>query len=137
MAGHDVVATIQRAYPYTGYSWHETPTGGRLVAVDAEFVGYGSDFDLDDLDLLDGVTGENYGSDPDIALLRADGGLAKDETKEWPLAPKPLRVLLIYVAPRSLESIRLSYWGRELTKVAFRVGGVGPSLPRPDRPVQE
>jgi hypothetical protein len=126
-------ATIHRAYPYDGYSWYEPTSEGKLVAVDVEFVGYAADFDLDDIDLIDGVTGDNYGSDPQIALLTPDGQLAKDEAKEWPPAPKPLRLLLIYAAPRSLESVRLGYWGQDLTVRPFPIGGRGPSLPPPDR----
>lgn len=126
-------ATIHRAYPYEGYSWFEPTREGNLVAVDVELVGYTADFDLDDIDLIDGVTGENYGSDPQIALLTPEGQLAKDEAREWPPAPKPLRVLLIYAAPRSLQSIRLGYWDQDLTTRAFRIAGTGPSLPKPER----
>jgi hypothetical protein len=132
VAADRTVATIRRAYPYEGYSWYEPTAEGKLVAVDVELVGYTADFDLDDIDLVDGVTGENYGSDPQVALLTRDGQLAKDEPREWPPAPKPLRLLLIYAAPRSLESVRLGYWGRDLTASAFPLGGAGPSLPRPD-----
>lgn len=132
-AGDEAVATIHRAYPYEGYSWFEPAAEAKLVAVDVEFVGYTADFDLDDVDLVDGVTGENYGSDPQIALLTPEGQLAKDEAREWPPAPKPLRLLLIYAAPRSLQSVRLGYWGRDLTPRAFPIAGKGPSLPRPER----
>jgi hypothetical protein len=133
VAANRAVTTIRRAYPYEGYSWYEPTAEGRLVAVDVEFVGYTADFDLDDIDLIDGVTGDNYGSDPQVALLTPDGQRAKDEAKEWPPAPKPLRLLLIYAAPRSLESVRLGYWGQVLTADPFPIGGRGPSLPRPDR----
>lgn len=126
-------ATIHRAYAYEGYSWFEPTAEGKLVAVDVELVGYTADFDLDDIDLVDGVTGENYGSDPQIALLTPEGDLAKDEAREWPPAPKPLRVLLIYAAPRSLQSVRLGYWDQDLTTRPFPIAGKGPSLPRPER----
>ena len=131
-AGDEAVATIHRAYPYEGYSWFEPAADAKLVAVDVEFVGYTPDFDLDDIDLIDGVTGENYGSDPQIALLTPDGQLAKDEAREWPAAPKPLRLLLIYAAPRSLQSVRLGYWDMDLTARAFPIAGGGPSLPQPE-----
>jgi hypothetical protein len=101
------------------------------VAVDVELAGYTSDFDLDDIDLVDGVTGENYGSDPQIALLISAGQLAEDESKNRPKAPNPLRVLLIYAAPPSLTSVRLSYWGGDLTAAAMSVSGSGPALPKP------
>jgi hypothetical protein len=133
VAANGAVATVHRAYPYEGYSWFDPAAGAMLVAVDVEFVGYTADFDLDDIDLIDGVTGENYGSDPQVALLTPEGHLAKDEAREWPPAPKPLRLLLIYAAPRSLRSIRLGYWGEDLTPRAFPIAGKGPSLPRPER----
>lgn len=132
-AANSASATIHRAYPYEGYSWFEPVAKAKLVAVDVELVGYTADFDLDDIDLIDGVTGENYGSDPQIALLTPEGRLAKDEAREWPPAPKPLRVLLIYAAPRSLQSVRLGYWDQDLTTRAFRIAGTGPSLPKPER----
>jgi hypothetical protein len=133
VAAADAVATIHRAYPYEGYSWFEPTAEGKLVAVDVELTGYTADFDLDDIDLIDGVTGENYGSDPQVALLTPDGELAKDEAREWPAAPKPLRVLLIYAAPLSLQSVRLAYWDQDLTTRAFPVAGKGPSLSPPAR----
>ena len=133
VAASDAVATIRRAYPYEGYSWFEPTADGKLIAIDVELVGYTADFDLDDIDLVDGVTGENYGSDPQIALLTPEGDLAKDEAREWPPAPKPLRILLIYAAPRSLQSVRLRYWDEDLTPRAFPIAGKGPSLPPPAR----
>jgi hypothetical protein len=133
VAANDAAATIRRAYPYEGYSWFEPAADAKLVAVDVEFVGYTADFDLDDIDLIDGVTGEDYGSDPQVALLTPEGRLAKDEAREWPPAPKPLRLLLIYAAPRSLQSVRLGYWGQDLTARAFPIAGEGPSLPQPER----
>jgi hypothetical protein len=126
-------AVVHRAYHYKGYSWHEPSSLGKLVAVDAEFSGYTSNFDLDDIDLVDGSTGANYGSNPQVALLDPSGQLAKDENKDWPPAPKPLRLLLIYAAPRSLTSVRLSYWGQDLTSAATRLGGTGPLLAPPKR----
>ncbi len=131
MAATRMTTTIHRAYNYEGYAWHEESPEGKVVAVDAEFAGYSSAFDLDDIDLVDGDTGENYGSNPEVALLRADGTLAVDEEKEWPQAPKPLRLLLIYSAPRTMKAVKLSYWDRALTPKAATLQGTGPALRPP------
>ena len=72
-----------------------------------------------------------------VALLRADGTLAVDESKEWPPAPKPLRLLLIYAAPRSLKSVRLAYWDEELTPNSVALVGKGPALSPPTRPKKQ
>jgi hypothetical protein len=131
IAARRMTTTVHRAYDYKGYAWHQESPEGKVVAVDVEFAGYSPAFDLDDIDLIDGDTGENYGSNPEVALLRPDGTLPVDEKKEWPAAPNPLRLLLIYSAPRTMKAVKLSYWDQALTPESALLRGTGPTLRPP------
>lgn len=126
-AGQNVRATVHRAWVYAGTAWYKPVEGLRLVAVDVGLKGYGEEFDLDDLDIVDAATGENYGSDPDISLLKPSGA-ALDDEKNWPKPPGPIRVLLVYQLPMTVRSVKLSYWGRELTASARMVEASGPKF---------
>jgi hypothetical protein len=124
---------VHRVYDYRGYTWIEPIEGAKRIAVDVEFRNYRLGIDLDDVDILNGETKENYGSDPDIARLNLDGTLAADfETAELPVNLGPMRVLLIYAFPESVNAIMLSYWGQELTPKPIPITGDGPELPKPD-----
>ncbi len=122
--------TVRSAYDYKGYSYLEPVEIAKLIAVDVEFSGYDADFDLDDVDIIDGKTGVNYGSDPHMALLTPEGKIEPDESK-WPQAPGPLRILLIYAVPKECSSVRLGYWGKDLTSNATVHSEGGPSLKKP------
>ena len=132
-AARGMTTTIHRAYNYKGYSWHEESPEGKVVAVDVEFGGYSPAFDLDDIDLVDGASGESYGSNPEVALLRPDGSQAIDEHRDWPVPPGPLRVLLIYSAPRTMRAAKLTYWDQALTPQASKLQNTGPALRPPRR----
>ncbi len=87
------------------------------VGVDVEFIGPGEQFDIEDVDIVDGSTGTNYGSDPYIQLLKPDGRLEQNQAK-WELPSKSLRVLLTYVVPVQTTSVQLEYWGHKITSRA-------------------
>ena len=68
-----------------------------------------------------------------VALLRPDGSQAIDEHREWPAPPGPLRVLLIYSAPRTMRAAKLTYWDQALTPQASKLENTGPALRPPRR----
>jgi hypothetical protein len=122
---------VHGAYAYSkGYTYLEPIRGAKLVAVDVEFTGVSADFDLDDVDIIDGASGDNYGSDPEIAFLTPDGSFL---TWNPATTPVPLRTLLIYAVPDTVASIRLSYWGEQLTQVPVPLGVTGLALPPPPK----
>ena len=129
---NDAKFTVHRAYEYNGYTWIEPIESARAIAVDIEFRDYNQGLDLDDVDIIDGETNENYGSDPQIANLTLDGALASDvDDSSWPVDLGPLRVLLIYALPKESKTIKLGYWGQDLTPKPIPIAGDGPSLPMP------
>lgn len=89
--------------------------------------GYGEDFDFDDIDLIDADTGENLGSDPGIWPLTPDG-TADVGASEWPRAPGPASVLLLYQRDPLPKRIKLSYWGSEIVKQPGEVAAHGPDM---------
>lgn len=128
----DAKVTVHRAYEYSGYTWIEPIETAKLIAVDVEFRNYNEGLDLDDVDIIDGHSNDNYGSDPHIVNLTFDGKLATDiDDSSWPENLGPLRVLLIYAFPKESKTIKLGYWGRDLTPQAIPISGNGPSLPTP------
>lgn len=120
-------------YTYTGYTYVESTGTSKLVAVDVEFRDYASYFDLDDVEIHDGASNESHGSDPHIAFLTAEGKVVpRAETPAPSDELGPLRVLLIYSFPKDAQTIKLSYWGKELTPKPIPIAGIGPSLSKPD-----
>lgn len=128
----DAHVTVHRVYEYKGYTWIEPIETAKLIAVDVEFRNYNQGLDLDDVDVIDGQSDENYGSDPHIANLTLDGELAADtDDSSWPDDLGPLRVLLIYALPKKSKTVKLGYWGQELTSKPVPIAGGGPTLPKP------
>jgi len=116
---------VKRAYEYSGDSYHEDASGKKLIAVDLQFLNPNAGLDLDDVEVIDGATDDNFGSFPDIYLLTSAGEMA-DQSK-WPRArPDELRVLLVYQVPTELQSIQLRYWGRDVTAAPVAIQGTGP-----------
>lgn len=126
----DAEVIVHRAYNYHGFSWIEPVEGAKLAAVDVELANYGNGFDLDDIDIIDGETDENYGSDPDIVFLMDDGKPFPDNQPTQDFG-EPIRVLLIYAVRESTESIKLSYWGREIVSTSIPLEADGLALPEP------
>jgi hypothetical protein len=111
---------VHRVFRYDRTGIYKPSADEQLVAVDVEFRKYSKGLDLDDVDLVDGDTDENYGSDPEIKRLRPDGKLDTNSYDDH--APsKPLRVLLIYRLPKEVASLQLEYWGDRLTEAAIPI----------------
>lgn len=128
-AGRSAKATIHRAYEYSGYSYHDPETALYRLAIDVEISGASRGFDLDDVEIVDGSSSQNFGSFPDIYFLDSDGNLLKESDDS---NAEPVRVLLIYAVPDTVQSVRLRYWGRDLVETPAQVEGSGPSVSRPD-----
>lgn len=125
---------VNRAWAYEGYSTLAPDPAAvveaRLVAVDVTLSGHTPQFDLDDIEIVDGTNLISYGSDPQIEPLRLDGALTQPDD---PIraAPEPSRWLLIYAFPKASPSFVLYYWGKQLTPSPISFGEGGLSLPYP------
>jgi hypothetical protein len=110
---------VHRAYVYNDDNGYfdsiDLGDGFRIIAVDVTFRNYADGFDLDDVDIIDADTGENFGSDPHLEGIVGDGELADiDDPDVW-AGPDRVRVLLVYAPPKSTSRIKLGYWGDILT----------------------
>jgi len=121
---------VNSAWTYTGYSFLDAVSGARLVAVDVTITGHTSDFDFDDIEIIDGASRISYGSDPHITLLSPDGK-ARPDAHQWPPPPDPVRVMLIYGFPKETKSFTLYYWGKNLLRENHSVESSGWELPFP------
>jgi hypothetical protein len=124
-------ATVQvhRAYLYRGPTEVQVNEKGKLIAVDITVAGSGDYFKIWDLDIIDGATNENFGSDPDVAFLDTQGKCIAFEAKGLDLK-KPFRLLLVYGVPLNTKTIKLGYWGQDLTPAPTSLQPSGPPLPK-------
>jgi hypothetical protein len=112
--------TVIRVYLYTGRSEIQFGKDARLVAVEARFEGYGERFDPNEVELLDGESGDSYGTDPEVSLA-GDATDSPLDRSALPPPPGPLTVRLVYPAAKMASSIKLAYWGMLLTAEATRI----------------
>ena len=125
----DATVVVHRAYEYHGESWYEVPATHKVIAVDVEIADYFPGIDLDDFDILNGSSHENYGSDPQILGLTEDYTQAVErESNLLPEDLSPLRRLLLYAVPRDWKSIKLGYWKLVLTAEPTALADSGPIL---------
>ena len=125
---------VNRAWNYKGYSYLSPDPAAaieaRLVAVDVTISGHTPFFDIDDIEIVDGITLISYGSDPQAGFLKLDGTLmGKGELPAG--APEPGRWLLIYAFPKNTARFHLVYWGHQLTAKPIPVQDEGLALPFP------
>jgi len=120
---------VHHAYQYSGPTELQLITTAKTIAVDAEFAGYTDRFKIWDLDIVEGQTNENFGSDPDVAFLDKQGQFATFDGKKVDFT-KPIRLLLIYAVPKTTTSVKLSYWGRDLTPKPIQLDADGMTLPK-------
>ncbi len=127
---------VNGAWNYTGYSYlSPDPSAAieaRLVAVDVTISGHTANFDIDDVEIIDGVKLISYGSDPHPEYLTMDGELMPAE--QLPAAPpRASRWLLIYAFPKHSGTFHLYYWGKQLTTEPVEIGERGMQLPFPEQ----
>jgi len=125
---------VNGAWNYTGYSYLSPDPNAaieaRLVAVDVTLSGHTANFDIDDVEIIDGVKMISYGSDPHPEYLTLDGALKP--AGELPSAPpRASRWLLIYAFPKHSATFHLYYWGKQLTPNPVEIGERGMQLPFP------
>ncbi len=118
---------VRAAYRYPPTDDFRAEPGSQFVAVDAEFRSFGDSLDLDDVEILDPATGQNLGGAYEAPFLSSDGTFAS-----WHEAPPggPLRVLLLFHVPASLDRLQLFHWGDVLTPSPIRIAPTGPTLPK-------
>ncbi len=109
---------VNGAWNYEGYSYLSPDPNAsieaRLVAVDVTISGHTVNFDIDDIEIVDGASLVSYGSDPHAEPLNTDGKLLMPDDP-FPAAPEENRWLLIYAYPKASPAFRLYYWGKELS----------------------
>ncbi len=126
---------VNGAWHYDGYSIlspnpaSEIPA--RMVAIDLTVQGHTAEFDPDDIEIVDGLTMVSYGSDPHLTFLRGPREPIEDP-REFPVAPKPTRMLLIYAFPKGSQKFTLFYWGQKLLKEPMTFEPSGWGLPYPE-----
>jgi len=125
---------VNGAWNYKGYSTLAPDPAAaieaRLVAVDVTISGHTPYFDIDDIEIVDGITLVSYGSDPHAEILNPDGTLAAPDYLPSG-APAASRWILIYAFPKATPRFHLFYWGRQLTAAPVGIGESGLSLPFP------
>lgn len=133
----DARITVNAAWPYTGYSTlapdPASAIPARLVAIDLTISGHTPAFDQDDIEIVDGITSVSYGSDPQVTVINGPGKIISDPLLV-PVAPAPLRLLLIYAFPKNTQTFTLYYWGQKLIAEprGFDPATNGWSLPAPE-----
>jgi hypothetical protein len=124
----NATVSVNRAYNYTGPTTTVPRKSAKRIAVDATFSGCTDRFKIWDVDIIDGKTDDNFGSEPDVAFLNDKGEFLSFEGDDVDFT-KPIRLLMIYAVPDSTSSIKLGYWGDEQTKIAIPLEEQGPALP--------
>jgi hypothetical protein len=124
----NATTSVHRAHDHTGPTMIQPNASAKTIAVDVTFSGYTAHFKPRDVDIIDAKTTENFGSDAEIAFLDAAGHYLS-RTGEGVDFSKPIRLLMVFAVPKSTDSIRLGYWGRELTKKPVWLESHGMALP--------
>lgn len=126
---------VNAAWPYSGYSTlapdPASAIPARLVAIDVTVSGHTAALDADDIEIIDGITSISYGY-PQVTVINGPGEIVTDP-QLVPVAPAPLRLLLIYAFPKNTQTFSLNYWGQKLlaTPRGFDSADSGWSLPVP------
>ena len=129
----DASVRVHRAYNYDNSDGRfevDLENEWKIIAMDAGFTNFNSGFDLDDIDIIDAATDLNYGSDPHIEGIVGDGVLADIDDPEVWLTENYVRVLLVYIVPKTCQKVRLGYWGDVLTAEPVDLDGFGPQVPK-------
>lgn len=128
--------TVNGAWNYKGYSYLSPDPNAaieaRLVAVDVTISGHTENFDIDDIEIVDGISLISYGSDPHPEFLTLDGKIMPAD--QFPVSPPGAsRWLLIYAFPKATPTFHLYYWGKQLTPSPVSIGDSGLELPYPPK----
>ena len=121
---------VFRAYEYNGWSYLEPIDGAKLVAADIEFPPTDVKFDLDDIDIFDADSGQNFGSDPHIQRLNSDGALVDLDDPEV-MDQREFRGIFVWAVPQETKRINFGYWGGMLLREPIELDTTGPVLLEP------
>ena len=122
-----------------------TPKDGqKLVIVDVTFTNHKDGFGLAGVLLIDGDQDGPPLGEPHKVYLEEDGRLMADQSGSHLVGPfdwddldrtqhdhKPIRVYLVYTAPKTIKRIGLGYWGRIIVDRPYEIEGIMPSTPPP------
>jgi hypothetical protein len=104
--------TVHAAWEYQGPWPVAVPRDLKLVAADIALPAppEGERFDLDDIDIFDADSGENFGSDPSIQRLTADGRFVADDDPDVK-DRRDYRGLFVWTVKRGVKRVSFGYWG--------------------------
>jgi hypothetical protein len=101
----------------------------KLIVIDVTFKNHKLGFGLAGVELIDGRAkkARSYGGGAYKVYLNEDGTLMKDQSGEHLVGPitwkneNPIRVFLVYSAPKDLDQIGLGYWGKIIVERPYKV----------------
>lgn len=104
--------TVHAAWDYQGPWPVAVPQDQKLVAADIAFPApaEGERFDLDDIDIFDADSGENFGSDPWIQRMTGDGRFVADDDPDVK-ERRDYRGLFVWAVKRDVKRVSFGYWG--------------------------
>ena len=116
----DATVMIHSVTGHTSFHGATPHPGHKLIVVDVTFKDHKTGFGLAGVELIDGEkeTADSYGGDPYKVYLEEDGSLMKDQSGNHLVGPmdwqneKPIRVFLVYSAPKAVTKVGLAYWGK-------------------------
>lgn len=129
-AGLDgATVTIQSVTEHMAFHGATPQAGQKLVVLDVTFKDHKTGFGLAGVQLIDGEKEEaqSYGGDAFKVFLEEDGSLMKDQSGNHRVGPmdwhyeKPIRVFLVYSAPKSVRKVGLGYWGKIVVDRPYEV----------------
>lgn len=118
---------VHRVWNYRGASYIKPFEDAKLVAIEMTIeVPRDNHLDLDDLDIIDAATGDNYGSDPQLQRVTADG--AQADWDDAVFGPESrYRFIAVWAVPKTTQAVKIGYWGQTITD-ALPIGDSGPAL---------
>mgnify|MGYP003579613009 CR=1 FL=1 len=102
--------------------------GHKLVAADIELPPPEGKFDLDDIDIFDADSGENFGSDPLIYGLSDDGRWIDTDDPDYKDRLE-YRAVFIWGVPNHVTRVNFGYWGDMLFVKPVVLQASGPVAP--------
>ncbi len=132
----DAYSPAQSDYGALHRAWHHPVFGDitlepgfKLVAADISLPPpTEGTFDLDDIDIFDAATGENFGSDPLIYRTTPDGAWV--DTNDPVVKDDPnYRGVFVWAVPERVKTVNFGYWGGMLFVRPAAVESSGPQVP--------
>jgi hypothetical protein len=122
---------VRGAWVYAGDHDVRPAKGYKLVAADIELPPTDEKFDLDDIDIFNAETDENYGSDPLLYRLTPTGEFVDDQDPEV-VNRREYRGIFIWQVPESVAVVNFGYWGEMLYREPVRLANTGLVAPTRD-----